>query len=374
VARPRPGRLGPVRVWQLIAGEIVLIVAVPAARTHDLAVRALVIAAMICAFGVLFIPGGSGEPVLATISRRWRLRRRARRARPAMGAPLRRLAGFNPGFAVGVAHGDRWPNLGVGQDDDGWFAVLRVELPGDAVLPLNELVGAAAGFGVPASVQVVVQSGTETGAASGVSAACAASYQALLYELRVAAPVDRAVWVSVRLNAAGLVGQGLPASRSVPGLVYGAARELGRVLDQAGLPYEALGPDDLVGTLAATLDLRAVAPSGQRDQEIWDCWHSTRLAHVGFWVADWPSAGEVGTVLDRLHAIGAPLLTTALTLRPVDGAVEITGLVRVASAPDTIARYRARVEQVARAAHTRLHPLDGEHASAAYASVPGGGR
>jgi type VII secretion protein EccE len=385
-------------VVQLVSLELAIVALIAASLTGD----PIVIAAVGVAAAVLL------AAVLGRVDGRWlyeeagaRRRIRQRRAEQARAvAALRRRAAGAAG-AAGVepltvlapdcsiiAVADRGRTIGVGSDDDGWFAGLAVgslaEATGPASPPitLDQLAKMLEESSVPVSVlQLVVYSRPPAGGvANDKSSAKAAlpvrSYLELLGP--ESCPVEQAVWLAVRLKPEDAIDAAQSRGGGVEGVHRALAAALGRIekaLSAASVRHRVLDADGLRQALAhacAVESATPVADPAASVRERWASWTSGGVAHASFTVTRWPPSAEP-TLLAELARIPARAVNISLSVRRSGDRIAFSGVVRVIAQSD---RLRAGVRALTRTAGrlgVKVRRLDGEQAPAVYASAPTGG-
>ncbi|MBG6140585.1 type VII secretion protein EccE [Longispora fulva] len=315
---------------------------------------------------------------------RWQLRkRRTSVAHPSPDRRLAALSGLVPDLTVRTVPDSAGSPVGVAHDGSGWFAVITATpdsgMRGDsqATMPLASLARALSGAEQPGGViQVVTHSvPTPSSGLPGHSPA-SQSYRELTETLgRV--PADRNCWVTVRLDARLLAEatDGPAGGDETVALLLALVRRVGKALRRSGVPYRVLDSDGLLDAMVRSLDLEPPAHDTgvPRPQEQWQSWHSAGLAHACFWLRDWPQTTQIGPLLDSMAASPAALTSVATILQPTEEGIDIRCLVRVANPEPRLAEATQAVQAAASQAGGRLFRLDGEHASAVYASAPTGG-
>ena len=246
--------------------------------------------------------------------------------------------------------------VGVGTDQDGWFAAVEVGSfwEDDLVLAQEDQPASpwAPGGAIPNAVGSVpfaelaslVKPGPDRAAVSCVQVVLAAGD-------RPGEP--RPAWVAVRVTPA----DALAAERSrgvaaVERSVAAAALRAARTLDGHGWPARAVGADGLLAVLVEATGLDGPP------QEHWSVWRSGRLVRTHYTVTGWTSAH--GTL-----APGVTQVSVSFT-RLGEPAV----LAAVAAQAAALVRLSRDVVQACAAAGVRLRRLDGEQAPAAYAAAP----
>jgi type VII secretion protein EccE len=385
-ARRRPGYLGPVHVIQLLLAEAAII-AVLAVSGRGVAVLAAV-GAIGLALIVVTMSRREGRWWLERrlMTRQYRRRRRARPANHPTDPRLTALRWLAPSLTVEDIQVRDGAQIGVARDDAGWFAVAAVN-PRSAMsdephggLPLAALHQALVEVDQPGAVlQVVTYTvpapslDLDSGKPSGQS------YRELLQRFGpVPIPVDRVNWVAVRLDARALAEAGVDGAvetDQAPAAVATLVRRVAKALRQVGITYQVLDANGLLDALARSCDVAHPGQSGPAadPREDWTAWHSGRLAHRSFWVADWPSIAQSGALLDWLSTAPSAQSCIAITLAPDGDSVDLRCVVRIAAPPRELTEVIQAVDRGALLAGARLFPLDGEQAPATYASAPTGG-
>jgi type VII secretion protein EccE len=374
----RSGRLGRVHLLQVLAAETVVAGAVAIVwRSHGPAVVAAITLAVLLLVALLARRHGYWWATTVLLFVRYRRRRRIwpDPADPRV-VTLHRLA---PELRVTeVISGDGTP-VGIGQDNGGWFATVRLD-PGPSPEPgtgpdLPRLL-AALGADRPAGtmLQVVTHLVPAPCAALPAGSPVIESYSELCRTVGVA-PAEQITWLTVRVDAWSLARSGvtdLADLAQVPVLVATMLCRLVRAAG-AGSGYRALDAGALIDALARSHGSRpdpADPPAERRTG-----WRHAGLVQVSWWLRGWPVPSELGALVDGLATIPAALVSVATTVRPGAAGVDIRGLVRVGAEPQRLAAACAAVDRAARETSTRLVRLDGQQAPAAYASAPtGGGR
>jgi len=369
----RAGRLGPLHTGHVVVLEVVAVALFGAtAADHGrpglwvaltAAGSALVLAA---AFGRA---GGRWWYEGRALRSRWRRRRRTAARGSGLGV-------LGPGLAVREVV-DRGTRIGVGQDEDGWFAVLALG-PGSGVwgegsggIRLDRLAGVLTDAAVPvSSVSVVSQCVPAPNSVLDRQSRAAQSYRQLLHNDLVLA--DQAVWVTVRLSAADATDAAASRGGGLDGVDRAIAAALGRVgktLAAADLLPRVLDPGALTDALATSSGLAGGgSPPGAEE---WTAWYAGGIGNVGFWLTRWPT-GPVTELFAALTRVPAALVAIAVTLYPpgADGQLRVGCLVRVAAEPKALPKAAGDVVAAARQVGARLRRLDGEHGPATYATLP----
>jgi type VII secretion protein EccE len=345
----------------------------------------------------------------------WELRRRAAaaaRRTPAESTPSVPHA-LAPDLTSQNTVGSDGAPVGVGSDGAGWFASIMVAPPrtppqGQAYdedpffvsLPLDAMTKVMAGADLPGwTLQVVVHNGTAPGAHLGTPPLCTQSYTELARSVGVSAATSRYTWVVARLDARRLAEAGLSAAeatRDAPGMLVALVRKLCRVLHQAGLTFHVLDAAGVVDALNRSLSPESKpGPAPEKEpkpeseeesgagrvrtglrrspREEWTAWYSPTLAHVSFWLRNWPAPRRFGAFVDRLADTKAVQTSVALMCEPGRHGLDLRCLIRITARPAEAGVACAELQEAASAVGVRLLRLDGEHGPAAFASAPSGG-
>lgn len=350
----------------------------------------------------LLLPAGVGAAVLLLVvfgradgrwwyeeaAARWRLRRRRAVGAKAMNRlalaepRARAMATLVPGLAIRNVL-DRGRSIGVGFDDEGWFAAVAVgtwsDVSGERAfrLELDQVVRILDESTVPISSLQLVSFQTQAPAGIIESTGPAAqSYQELAAP--DGCPLDQAVWLVVRLSPTDAVEAASSRGGGVSGVDRALAAVIGRIektLAAAGVPHEVLDADGLGDALTLSCGLDALPPTPRGAplaRERWVAWNAGGLEHVSFTVTGWPR-DPTNDLFTGLSSLSACAVAVSIALRPQGTEIGFLGLVRVV-APS--ARLRGAVRQLtgtARGLGLRLRRLDGEHGRAVYATAPTGG-
>ncbi|MEU1677157.1 type VII secretion protein EccE [Streptomyces roseifaciens] len=398
----RGGRVGPVRLQQLVLAEVavaLVLLALPAGPV--LLTLAVVVAVVLVSLAL--VQRGQ-RPLAASLAASVALRGRARRTAPAD-------AGTDPAVAPVVecepalrtgAFTDRGQRE-VGLVGDGTFvsAVLRVDavdaplrpLRAEKALPLALLRDALDVDGIRLESVQVVQSTLPSPAPHLPADALAARNYAPLQALS-GAPAVRTTWVALKLDPE-LCPEAVEARG---GGEEGAGRCVVRVADQlasrlqgAGFRAVLLSEEELTAAISTAANVnpvasaqaaRAAAPvrrtlESARALRCDDRWHTT------YWVGRWPQLGPGAAPLPQLAALltSLPALSTTLSLTLARGrlrngrhAPTLTTHVRVTGrSSDELAATRRELERAARSVKTGLVRLDHEQVPGMLATLPLGG-
>jgi type VII secretion protein EccE len=371
---------------QLLLAEVAVI-AVLAVLSHGiLLIACALLAGIALLVGTLARKEGRWWLERRLMARQFRHRQHDRPMPDRRDARLTALQSLAPGLVVEDVSARDGAQIGVARDDAGWYAVAAVT-PTAAMrddpsvgLPLDILVRALTDADQPGAVlQVVTHTVPAPSLDLDATRLAGRSYRDLLQEFGpVPVPVDRVIWLAVRLDAQALAEAGadrIDDAGQAPAAVATLIRRVAKALRQAGLGYQVLNADGLIGALARSCDLDQPAPTGAAPppREEWSAWHSGTLAHRTFWLQDWPTIAQSGALLDWLATAPAALTSIAMTLAPDGDTVDLRCLARVAARAGELTEVCAAVHRGAQLAHARLFQLDGEQGPAVYASAPTGG-
>ncbi|MDG4807468.1 type VII secretion protein EccE [Micromonospora sp. WMMD1120] len=353
--RPGRGRVGPLLVGQLVVLELCA-VGVWAATAGPGWLPAVVGVLAVLVVVAAFARRG-GRWWFEDLLLRRRLRRRGERAAAALArgaAADPRLAALVPELNV-IELTDRGTRLGIGQDEQGWFAAVALQAAGGAAVGsveaamVDRALGVLADFSAPVSRAQVV------------------AHTLVWYPAPGAPPAaHRTVWVALRLSVADARVEAVSRGGGLPGVhrtVAAGIGRLGKALTSAGLAHRPLNRDELRAAIvsAAGLDLVPEAPS-----ETWrglrgGGWTHRCMALRGR--ADAP----LGPLVDAITATSAPSHTVSATVS--DGRVAAP-LLRVAAMDNHVEALVKVVREIAQRAGASTRPMDGQHAPGVYATAP----
>ncbi|MEH1166343.1 type VII secretion protein EccE [Micromonospora sp. CPCC 205539] len=354
--RPGRGRLGPVLVGQLVVLElcVVAVWAAVAGPVWLLAAVGLVAALVVLA---AFARRG-GRWWFEDVLLRGRLRRRRERAEAALSGGATadpRLAALAPELSV-IELTDRGTRLGIGQDDQGWFAAVALQSASGAA------VGSVEASTVDRALRVLADF------SAPVSRAQVVAHTLVWYPAPGAPPAaHRTVWVALRLTVRDARVEAVSRGGGLPGvhrtLAAGIGR-LGKALTAAELAHRPLGRDELRAAVvsAAGLDLVSEPPA-----ETWRGLRGGGWTHRCLALRGRPDV-PLGPLVDAITATSAPSHTVAAAVAP-DGRVAAP-LLRVAAMDNHVEALVKVVRDVARRAGTPARPVDGQHGPGVYASAP----
>lgn len=400
-SHPRPGRIGGVRLHQLVlleaAGALVL---VAWAAHRALLVPAAVVAALLVLVAAL---RRRGRPALEWCATALALRARLRAARrpwsaegvdPVL-APVLECAGALRTYT----YRDRKRERGIGMVGDGSFltALLLVQARNEPLraeraarpLELGLLYEALEVDGVRLeSAQVVQHTRPAPGPQLPQDSPATRSYASL--QAASGTPAVRLTWIALKLDPALCP----EAVRARGGGLGGAQRALLRAADQlasrlaaAGFEVSLLSEEQVVSALATSAGVSAQAgppgagPDGsvRRTAESGRAWRCDNRWHTTYWVGRWPRLGAGAAASAELVALltsaPAPVSTFSLTVsRGTGGAPAVTGHVRLtAHGAQELAGAGRRLERAARGAKVGLVRLDREQLPGVLATLPLGG-
>jgi type VII secretion protein EccE len=299
------------------------------------------------------------ENAAAHLRHRWRLM-----------TPPAQLAGLAPDLTV-QAVTDRGTAIGIGQDRMGWFAAVAITgLDGHVTLRLDWLARLLSDFSVPvSSLQAVVRQ-APFAHPPDEQTHCAMSYRELLGASP--APVNREIWLAVRLGPADAADAASGRGGGVAGVhkaMTAVLARIGTALTASGLAYRVLDAPTLRRILLITCGVPRVGAA----REKWTGWHSGGLVHVGFAVRAWPPKPPPGLLGQLAQVPAAAVVNTAIVLRPSRSPNPgVRVLLRLTCASDRVAECVRQARATAGQLGTKLIRLDGEHAAAVYATAPTG--
>ncbi|GAA2676684.1 type VII secretion protein EccE [Actinoplanes palleronii] len=374
-ARRRTGRIAGLHVGQVIAVEIAALAV--ALSLHQ-------------PMWIVGVVGGAAALVLiAGFGRRqgrwWfehllvnrRFKRRARRSAAAAaqtrtGALPAALAALAPDLRIAQIT-DRGNQVGIGQDGDGFFVALAVTLPRQQPhalpIPVLERLAAVTTSGNPASaIQIVVHTVPGPSALLHRSAPAVQSYLELLNGEAV--PASRQIWVVIRLDPR----DARTASAARGGGIDGVHRALtafagrvGKALRGGDVTYRILDADQLTAAIATAAGLTG-SPTPPREE--WARWVSGEAGHLVFALTGIPPRSLSGLLQETAQG---PVTSTTVAVRmapAAEGALTLSGVLRVAAAPDGLEEVGTWVRAQADQAGVSMQRLDGQQAVGVYAAAP----
>ncbi|HKT01303.1 MAG TPA: type VII secretion protein EccE [Rugosimonospora sp.] len=384
--RRRPGYLGPVHVVQLLIAEAAVITVLAVSGRGVVVLGVAAVLGLVLLALTLTRREGRWWIERRLMTRQYRRRRKVRPVTVPADPRLTALRWLAPGLSVQTIDTRDGAQIGVAQDEAGWYAVAavspRAAMRDDAHdgLPLDVLVQALVDVAQPGAVlQVVTHTVPAPSLDLDPARPAGHSYRELLQRFGpVPIPVDRVTWVAVRLDARALAESGVDGvaeTGRAPAAVATLIRRVAKSLRPLGFTYQVLDAGGLVDALSRSCDLTHPAQSGPAPdpREDWTAWHSGRLAHRSFWIAEWPGIAASGALLDWLSTAPAAQSSIAMILVPDGDSVDMRCVARISAPPNELAAVAEAVDRGARTAGARLFPLDGEQAPATYASAPTGG-
>ena len=429
--RPRPGRLGPLRLSQLVVAEVAAALVLIGLAVDRVALIGCGAAAVLLAAAALPRLRGLSPIDLLLLRNAARRRRRYSAAHPVdpetdpalvpllecepalravqhtLEADGSRSAAEDPtGSAAhaparaqvrAAARGERRE---IGMLGDGTFltAVIRVE-PADTplrpahglgLLPLELLAdGLVVDDIVLDAVQAVQYSQPAPAPHLPDQSLAARGYREL--PQGAATPALRLTWVTVRLDpelcrsAVAARGGGEPGARKA---LQRAADQLASRLTGAGLRATVLDSAGAVAAVATAtcanpLAAGSAARAGRRTSETARSWRCDDRWHTSYWISQWPrlaaSPGGPGLpaadLVGRLGDSGALGTTISLTLRQsMSDSFSLTGMVRITvRGENELERAAKQLETHARGAGAALVRLEHEQVPGLLATLPLGG-
>ncbi|WP_433207137.1 type VII secretion protein EccE [Dactylosporangium sp. CS-047395] len=378
--RRRRGALGDFPVGRVMTAQVALLAIVVAALSADPFLRVVSGAVAVLLLLVVSIRiGGRWWPT--QLRRRAAVRSRRLAARRAMATATRSgdprlvaLAALAPGAAIREHH-DRGSDIGIGQDEHGWYCALVVapfsSMDGTrrAAFTLDRLARVFTETSVPVSrlqvVSCVLPAPTQ---AVGSGAPLVQSYRELLGSDAVQA--DQALWVALRLAPADAADAAASRGGGLDGVHRALATSIARVgkaLSEVDVPYRILDGLELLDAVSGASG-GAATPGTEQGR----FWQSSSLAQVCYEVTEWPS-GRPTDFLAGFSRLPALLVSVSVLVSPADGEVGLRGLIRIGAPAAGIAQAGKAVEDLARQGGGRVRRLDDEHGPAVYATCPTGG-
>lgn len=376
--RRRRGGLGDFPIGRVMLAQVALLAIALAVLVADPLLKVVCGAAAVVLLLAVSVRIG-GRWWLTQLRRRGALRVRRQAARRAMGVATRSgdtrlvaLAALAPGASIGEFH-DRGSDIGIGQDEHGWYCALVVapfaSLDGTrrASFSLDRLARVLSETSVPVSrMQVVTCALPAPRELAG--AAVAQSYRELLGNDPV--PADQTIWVAVRLGPADAADAAASRGGGVEGVHRALATSIARIgkaLSEVDVPHRVLDGLELLDAVSGAIG-GAAGPGAEHAQS----WQADGLSQVCFEVTEWPS-GHPAEFLTGFSHLPASLVSVSVLVSPAEGEVGLRGLIRIGAPPGGIGNAGRAVEEQARRAGGRVRRLDDEHGPAVYATCPTGG-
>src|SRR5215475_4608683 len=318
------GRLLGVSVAQIVCWEVAAAAVLASVVRRDWTM----VPAGLLAVGVaaLTLVRRRGRWLYEIVAVRLRLRSRRRwpPARPEVDLRLAALAELRPELSVSDVEQRAGRRLGFCNDGTAWVGLVAVQAGDDVLaddlrpawLPVRELAAALVVDDIElAAVQLLCHvAPAPSGTLPGTSPV-ASSYQQVKAGRT---PASQQVWVALRLDPARCP----EAVESRGGGTEGAWRTLRRclartleLLESAGIQGRALDGEAMCAALSLVGATRPVqAPPGvRRTSETWSCWQADDIAHVSWWVAQWPPRLPAMQLLTEAAAV-VPALSCTLSL------------------------------------------------------------
>ncbi|MEU7585685.1 type VII secretion protein EccE [Micromonospora sp. NPDC049230] len=356
IDRPGRGRVGPVLVGQLVVLEL-CVVGVWAASAGPSWLLGAATAVAVLILAATFARRG-GLWWFEDLLLRGRLRRRGERASAALGGGTAgdpRLAPLAPELSV-IELTDRGTRLGIGRDDEGWFAAVALQPTG----------GATAGSVEASTVDEVLRVLTDFSAP--VSRTQVVAHTLVWYPAPGAPPAaHRTVWVALRLTVGDARAEAVSRGGGLAGVhrtVAAGIGRLGKALTSAGLAHRPLTRDELRAAIvsAAGLDLGPEVPA-----ETWQGLRGGGWTHRCL-VLRGRTEVPLGPLVEAVTATSAPSHTVATTVS-ADGRVA-SPLLRVAAMDNHVEALVKVVRDIAQRTGTSTRAMDGQHGPGVYATAP----
>ncbi|MEV7401569.1 type VII secretion protein EccE [Streptomyces sp. NPDC091267] len=398
---PKPGRIGGVRLHQVVLMEVAAALMLIAWVTN----RILLVPMGVVAAGlvVLALLRRRGRPVMEWLHAVMALRGRLASARRPWSAE-----GVDPALAPVVeceaalrtyTYTDRQSERAIGMVGDGTFltALLLVQPRNEPLRTARDARPLELGLLHEAlevddirleSVQVVQHTQPAPGPHVPEQAAAARSYAPL--QALAGTPATRLTWIALKLDP-----ELCPEAVSARGGgVGGAQRALLRATDQlasrlAGAGFDAsvlteaqvtsaLATSAGVNPQASTQAMRADVAS-RRTTESPRAWRCDDRWHTTYWVGRWPHLGSDAVPSAQLVALLTSMPASASTFslavsRGTGGTPAVSGYVRLtARGSDELVSVRRQLERAARGVKVNLVRLDREQVPGVLATLPLGG-
>lgn len=399
---PQPGRIGGVRLHQVVLMEVAAALMLIAWVTNRvLLVPMGLVAAVLVLLAVL---RRRGRPVVEWLGAAMALRGRLRAARKPWAADDAVDPTLTPVVECEAAlrtytYTDRQRERSIGMVGDGTFltALLLVQSRDEPLRMARDARPLELGLLHDAlevddirleSVQVVQHTQPAPGPHLPEQAAAARSYAPL--QAQAGTPAIRLTWIALKL-----VPELCPeAVRARGGGIGGAQRALLRATDQLASRLTGAGFDASVMTeaqvtsalatsagvspQASALAVRTAAPQ-RRTTESTRAWRCDDRWHTTYWIGRWPHLGAGAAPSAQLVALltSMPALASTFSLavsRGTGGIPAVSGYVRLtARGNEELVSVRRQLERAARAVKVGLVRLDREQLPGVLATLPLGG-
>jgi type VII secretion protein EccE len=398
---PRPGRIGWVRLHQVVLVEVALALVLVAWATSRVLLAPFGVVAA-CLVGLALVRR-RGRPVLEWIPTVLALRRRQRSV-----VDPRTLGEVDPGLVPAVecdpalrthSYVERKHDRSVGMVGDGTFltAVLLVRARDEPLrtgrlqrpLSMRALYDALEVDEIRLeSVQVVQHTQPAPAPHLPSQAVAARSYGPL--QAQTGTPAVRQTWVALKFDPE----LSPEAVRARGGGLGGAQRSLLRAADHLasrlagqGFGVSLLTEEELTAALATSTGANPLANAqapganapARRTEETSRAWRCDNRWHTTYWVSRWPQLGAGATLSPNLVALLTSMPAMASTFsvtvaRGTGGAAAVSGHVRLTARGNTeLVSARRQLERAARGVGIGLVRLDREQLPGVLATLPLGG-
>jgi type VII secretion protein EccE len=398
---PRPGRLGWVRLHQVVLVEVALALVLVGWATSRVLLVPFGVAA-VCLVALALVRR-RGRPVLEWIPAVLALRRRQRSA-----VDPRALGEVDPGLVPAVecdpalrtySYVERKHDRSVGMVGDGTFltAVLLVRARDEPLrtgrlhrpLSLRALYDALEVDEIRLeSVQVVQHTQPAPAPHLPSQAVAARSYGPL--QAQTGTPAVRQTWVALKFDPE----LSPEAVRARGGGLGGAQRSLLRAADHLasrlcgeGFDVSVLTEAELTAALATSAGANPLANAqapganapARRTAETSRAWRCDNRWHTTYWVSRWPQLGAGATPAPNLVALltSMPAMASTFSLtvaRGTGGAAAVSGHLRLTARGNTeLVAARRQLQRAARGVGVGLVRLDREQLPGVLATLPLGG-
>jgi type VII secretion protein EccE len=387
--RRAPGRPGEFGTVQLVAIELaVVVVGLSLLSGSPVLIGVAAVVAILALVTALSRAGGWWGYQIVSLGLALRRRQRERRSVASRRSEAGAVQLVSPRLEV-YGYDDRGSQLGVGQDEDGWFAAIAVGVADEVLgqlgqaLRLERLIRLLdEGTARPSTVQFVSLRVPAPSSLLGGRTPAIESYLDLARRVTGGhpGPAEHLTWIAVRLTPADAIEAAVDRGGGTDGVHRALAAVVGRVskiLGTAGVNFRVLDAAGLTEALEVSCGLdHVMEPGAVRSatvaDEQWRAWRAVGLQHAAFEVERWPDRFDP-SLLNVLTSAPAERLVVAVTVRPRGPEFGLRTVVRVMAVPDRLGLAVRTVREHATSLGIRLRPMHGLHGPAVYASAPTGG-
>jgi len=304
--RRAPGRPGEFGTVQLVAVEVaIVLVGLSLLAGSPVVIGVAVLIAILALVMTLSRAGGWWGYQTVALGLALRRRQRERRSVATRHSEAGAVQLVSPRLEV-YGYDDRGSQIGVGQDEDGWFAAIAVGVADEVLgqlgqaLRLERLIRLLdEGTARPSTVQFVSLRVPAPSSLLGGRTPAIESYLDLARRVTGGhpGPAEHLTWVAVRLNPADAIEAAVDRGGGTEGVHRALAAVVGRVgkiLGTAGVNFRVLDAAGLTEALEVACGLdHVMEPGAVRSASVadeqWRAWRAVGLQHAAFEVERWPA-------------------------------------------------------------------------------------